>query len=391
MNNRYSLFSLFFSLLISVSLSAEGIEFFHGTWQEALEHAQEEGKIVFVDAYTTWCGPCKRMSKNVFTQNEVGSFFNENFVSIKVDMEKKNGREFGAKYPVSAYPTLFFLEPNGKIIQKTVGGKQVAQLVELGQDIVSKFDYSAAEREAYENGDRSYETVLAYIQGMNKSGKSSLKVANDYLLSEHGMTDVQMSTFLFEATTEVDSKIYEKMISRKSEVIGVVGQEAFQKKIKSAATRTMNKAIEYEDEKLMKEACSAVKKHHKSASKSFDINAKMKVAVNKKDSKSYIKQSKSHLKTLESVDDKVAFAQKAMEHFPKDKKLYEFLDSFLKPALEEPKDKEHVGIYVKLLLEMDKNKEALAYAKNAVKQFEDSKSKSYLNNLIKYIEKYKAS
>ncbi len=391
MNIRSIVISFLVSLLVSVQAFGEGINFFHGTWQDALIQAQEEGKIVFVDAYTTWCGPCKRMAKNVFTRNEVGDFFNKNFISIKVDMEKTNGREFGAKYPVSAYPTLFFLEPNGKIIKKSVGGKQVTQLIELGQEIVSNFDYAAVEREAYENGDRSFDTVLAYIKGMNKSGKSSLKVANEFLMSDHGMTDTQMSAFLFEAATEVDSRIFEQMIARKNKIIGVVGQEAFEHKIVQAATKTANKAIEYDDKALMKEACSAVKKHHKAASKSFDTTSKMNAAVHKKDSKSYVKNAKSHIKTLQTVDEKVAFAQKAMGYFPKDEKVYSFLDSFLKPALKTPKNKEQVGIYVKLLLELGRKDEALSYAKSAVELFEDSKTKSYLNNLIKYIEKYKAS
>lgn len=90
-----------------VENNVEGIQFFHGTWAEALEKAKIEDKLLFVDAYAQWCGPCKVMAKNVFTQKKVGDFFNENFINLKMDMETTDGASFGHKYPVSAYPTLF--------------------------------------------------------------------------------------------------------------------------------------------------------------------------------------------------------------------------------------------------------------------------------------------
>ena len=46
---------------------AEGIAFFKGTWQEVLEQAKKENKLIFMDCYTSWCGPCKMLAKEVFT------------------------------------------------------------------------------------------------------------------------------------------------------------------------------------------------------------------------------------------------------------------------------------------------------------------------------------
>jgi len=103
---------LFITTLTFSAFTAQGqgIEFFHGTWKEALEEAKKQDKLVFVDAYAQWCGPCKKMAKNTFTKAEVGDFHNQNFVNLKLDMETPDGRDFGGKYPVSAYPTLLYLE-----------------------------------------------------------------------------------------------------------------------------------------------------------------------------------------------------------------------------------------------------------------------------------------
>ena len=54
----------------------QGIEFFKGDYNAALEKAKQEGKMLFVDFYVDWCGPCKMMAKDVFPQKQVGDYFN---------------------------------------------------------------------------------------------------------------------------------------------------------------------------------------------------------------------------------------------------------------------------------------------------------------------------
>ena len=140
---------------ITTVLSAQGIVFEHTPWKDVMSKAKEEGKAMFVDSYATWCGPCKRMSKNVFTKSEVGDFFNENFINLKLDMEKEDGVSFGHKYPVSAYPTLYFLAGDGEIIHKEKGGKSVEKLLKLGELVLRKYDTSGQYVEAYEAGSGS--------------------------------------------------------------------------------------------------------------------------------------------------------------------------------------------------------------------------------------------
>ena len=89
--------------------------------------------MIFMDAYATWCGPCKGMAKNVFTDKRVGEFFNEKFINVKMDMEKGEGPALARKYGVRAYPTLFFLDASGKIQGKEMGYHNNSQLIGIAQ------------------------------------------------------------------------------------------------------------------------------------------------------------------------------------------------------------------------------------------------------------------
>lgn len=126
-------------IFASVSTFAQNeISFFHGKFDDALALAKKENKNVFIDAYATWCGPCKWMAKNVFTNKEVAEYFNTNFVNMKIDMEKGEGMKIRRKYHVSAYPTLIFVKPDGTVIRKEVGAHNPEQLISLGKQIVNK-------------------------------------------------------------------------------------------------------------------------------------------------------------------------------------------------------------------------------------------------------------
>lgn len=116
--------------------SADGIQFFKGTFADALEKAQAENKPIFLDIYATWCGPCKMLKKRTFSDKEVGEYFNANFVNIAIDGETKEGRELAYNFKIQGYPTLLILDKNGKQLTKQVGFVEPHILVNFGKRIV---------------------------------------------------------------------------------------------------------------------------------------------------------------------------------------------------------------------------------------------------------------
>lgn len=91
-----SLISIIAFLMLSFTAFCQGgVNFEHITFDEALAKAKAENKLVFMDCYTSWCGPCKYMSETIFPQEKAGEFFNPKFVCVKFDMEKGEGPELG--------------------------------------------------------------------------------------------------------------------------------------------------------------------------------------------------------------------------------------------------------------------------------------------------------
>ncbi len=110
------------------------------TLTAVLERAEKENKLVFLDFYTTWCTPCKLMDQDVFPDKGIGDFFNENFLSYKVDAEKGNGVNLAVVYNVSVYPTLFFLNEKGRVIESKQGAAYHTELMQMAQRALDNRD-----------------------------------------------------------------------------------------------------------------------------------------------------------------------------------------------------------------------------------------------------------
>lgn len=113
-----------------------GINFRNVSLEEAKKLAKKEKKIIFIDAYASWCGPCKMLDKNTFPDPSVGTYFNDKFINLKIDCEKHpDGAEVMKTYGITAYPTLLWIDSDGKLVKKELGYKSPEQLLRAVQDI----------------------------------------------------------------------------------------------------------------------------------------------------------------------------------------------------------------------------------------------------------------
>ena len=245
--------SLVLILSLNFSVFGQGINFFHGTFDEAVKEAKAKNKLIFMDAYASWCGPCKWMSSTVFTTKEVGDFHNANFINLKVDMEKGEGPSLRSKYPLRAYPTLFWIDPNsGKKVHEFVGGAPPETLIAQGNVALKGFDSSADLKKKYDEGNHDAETVYALIKSMNRQGIPSQKITNDYLLKAKDKTDSLTLKIIHEGTLGIDSKAFELLMANRGKITNLLGKNAVSEKIGEACRSSLNRAAEFQDKNMLK-------------------------------------------------------------------------------------------------------------------------------------------
>ncbi len=365
---RY-LFLLMFITLQQVTTAA-GIEFFQGTWEQALEKASKEEKLIFVDAYAEWCGPCKRMAANVFTQPEVGDFYNVNFINLKIDMEKSENETFRKQYPVAAFPTLYYIDFTGEVVQKIKGAQTVDGFIQIGKTALNKnnrLDYFTKLYE--EEGKRDAATVLQYIKALNRADKSSIKVANEYLKNQTDLNTPENLSIILEATTVVDSRIFDLLIKHRADIEAVTSKAVVEERIQKAAHATLDRAIAFESEDLLKEAQAKMKTHAPKLAEAFLWESEMTYAKLLEDSNRYLKAWSNYVKKIAGNEPKewTTLATTLASAFPSDAKALEEAHKLAKKAVSSSKDYETRLGYALVLKIQDKKAEAQKVAEEALK------------------------
>ena len=280
----------------STSILAQGIDFFHGTWAEAQEKAKAEQKLIFVDAFASWCGPCKRMAAQVFPDPQVGDYFNANFINLKIDMEKPENREFASKFPVSAYPTLMVLDGEGKVVLKQVGAMNAEGLIGFGQKASGKTDTSKDFEKEYAEGKRDPEFLLDYVRALNRAGKPSLKITNEYLNGQNNLTTLINLKFILEGAIESDSRVFDLLLEHRTRISAMEGKDVVDARIALACQNTVKKAVEFRSERLLEEAKNKMSASLPDRAADFAYESETNFYTATKDPKNYLKTVQTYQK-----------------------------------------------------------------------------------------------
>ena len=145
------------------------------SWNDIIKKAKNENKYIFVDCYTTWCGPCKRMDEEVYVKDSVGSFMNDKFINVRVQMDrtKKDAQDIQRwyhqaekmrnQYKVTAFPSYLFLNPDGQIVHREAAYLSVDEFLEVASKAFNpKSQYYTLKNE-YQSGKKKYPLVKYLI------------------------------------------------------------------------------------------------------------------------------------------------------------------------------------------------------------------------------------
>jgi thiol-disulfide isomerase/thioredoxin len=157
---------LFISIMGLSGFAQQGIQFNSGSFEELKAEAAKTNKIIFMDAYATWCGPCKWMAAKVFTDDKVGAYYNANFVNAKVDMEKGEGIELAKQFQVTAYPTLLYIDAKGNVVHRGLGARDVDDFIALGNIALDPSKRLGGQLEKYQAGNRQKDFLFGYVKAI---------------------------------------------------------------------------------------------------------------------------------------------------------------------------------------------------------------------------------
>jgi len=222
------------SVLTTFMLYAQesGIRFESSNYTQALEKAKLEGKYLFIDCYTSWCVPCKKLEKEVFTDKEVADYFNSKFVNFRLDIEKGEGPELKQRFKVQPVPTLLFINAKGEVEHKFIGASSKEDFLKLTDEVFTKVNRYGALQRRFKSGEKSPEFLSLYIKELlEQSEFASAKELLNKLLKSEPKEEMCSKAFWPILThnfmTEQGSDVYKFLISNKELLINNMGSNEY--------------------------------------------------------------------------------------------------------------------------------------------------------------------
>ncbi|WP_161890951.1 thioredoxin family protein [Pontibacter russatus] len=235
---RTQLFVILFLVIeVAEAQNATGVKFEQGlSWAQVQEKAKQENKYIFVDVFTTWCGPCKLMDRDVFPRQKVGEFFNAYFISVKVqaDTTEKDteevrkwheaARALAKAYNISSYPTFLFFDPEGELVHRLNGGSPT------GEEFIAKAEAALGgyhrQKRQFQTGERDPAFLLGLIKSaqLMNDRETLPAVTNEYLATQQDLLTEENLRLISTATARTTDPGFAVLRDRADRADSVLGE-----------------------------------------------------------------------------------------------------------------------------------------------------------------------
>ncbi len=221
------------------TLSDTGVHFQHNlSWQQTLAKAKAEHKYIFVDGFTTWCGPCRYMSKNIFPQKAVGDVMNAKFIAVKMQLDTSDADNAEVKkryadahalatdYKINVYPTYLFFSPDGKLVHRAVGSSEAGAFIAKLNDALNPETQYYTQLAKYKEGKKDsaflHRLTTAAMEAYDMQNASA--VAGDYLTMQPDLYTPENLAILSQVTQSSHDKGFPILLEHADKVDAVMGK-----------------------------------------------------------------------------------------------------------------------------------------------------------------------
>lgn len=390
----------YFSLLILLAFISgnapaqnRSIDFEQGNFKALLAKAKKENKMIFIDCYTTWCGPCKWMAKNIFTNDSAADYYNQNFINAKIDMEKGEGIEIAKEYSVQNYPTMLYLNAEGEQMHRICGSSPTQEFIQNGKDALDPEKQMAGIKTQFNKGKTTAEIATDYFAALHNACLSANQEVTEYF------NTVQPEEYKSEANWNIIRKYVNEYFTETFQVFEA-DRDAFSKlyskeivdnKINEVYTASLYTAIRNNDDAGFNSLTEKLRKSETEEAEKIILRAQVSRSENKEDWKEYSKLASEYISgyAAEEADDLNNFAWTFYEHVD-DPQMLARAEGWAKTACELVNNYANNDTYAAVLFKLNKKKEAEAAAKKAISiaanNGEDAKETEALLDKIKALQ-----
>jgi thiol-disulfide isomerase/thioredoxin len=356
--------------------------------------AKNENKVIFLDAYTSWCGPCKWMAANMFTKDSIADFYNQKFICAHFDMEKGEGITLARTYQVKAYPTLLFINNSGEMVHVRVGAPQkVSDYLEMGNFALTPGEGFSDYQKQFQSGNRNPDFILKYLTRLQnayipvdetlKEYFSTIKdqdlVSRDnWNISYQFVNDMNSREFVYLQKHQIE---FEKLYTKDS-----VNQKIFNVYIQSLTALTHSRTFNDESYKTLKQQ---IRDSGYGGADKVIFVSDLTLYQSRSDIGNYLSLVYDHLDTFYGNDyDILHQVSKNVLQISNDKKYLEKAAGWTKKSISINSTHENNDTYANLSFKLGDKASAIKYENMAIELAKKEKVaiKEYEDNLKKFQE-----
>lgn len=371
---------------------SQGIKFEENhNLQDAFAQAKSENKLIFIDAYASWCGPCKMMAAKVFPLQAVGDYYNAHFVNLKLDMEAKENIEIAKKYEVKAYPTYLFLNSDGEVVHRALGGMSETTFVNVAKKANDPENNALAITKKLKAGDKSIETLKKYLE-INPYDSGNEQLINSFfsIIPDEKKLTKENWELVKEYVDDLETDIFKYILKNRATFETKFGKNELKEKLQNVFLNTYyRKKDKFENlKKIDAEA-------YQETLSLIAINtaySQYKQFGGKETWTDLMKLFTPYLNKSEDPERLNNIAWMILENYKqfKDKKSLINALNWAKKAVNLAPDKDHIiDTYAHLLYENGKKKEAVKIETKALEIAQKNSNEEGVQNYKNNIEKFK--
>ena len=234
-----SIVLIFIALFSYATVGAQGIKFHKKeSWAEIKEIAKKENKLIFIDVFTDWCGPCKLMEEEVFSLQKVGDFYNQQFVNYKFDAEKGEGITLKNRFKVNLYPTYLFVDPVlDEVVHRSTSRQAMEVFLYTGQSALQADTRSVFMDSQYQAGKRDPKLLwnyAKYLQSSFKRDELNTLVTTYLDATPTGLSDSLAWRFFANFQNGTSTPQFDELIKKEAKWRAQYGDSAVNEKLVSA-------------------------------------------------------------------------------------------------------------------------------------------------------------